>query len=49
MNIIHVMADGSKRKSIEGIVIQSEDFYRVAKAILERKRATTGGIASEAR
>lgn len=39
MNIIHVMADGSKRKSIEGVVIQNEDFYKVAKRILEKKRA----------
>lgn len=39
MNIIHIMADGSKRKSIEGVVIQSEDFYRVAKSILQKKSA----------
>lgn len=37
MNIIHIMADGSKRKSIEGVVIQSEDFYRVAKSILAKR------------
>ena len=37
MNIIHIMADGSKRETVEGIVIQSEDFYRVLNGIMERK------------
>lgn len=36
MNIIHIMADGSKRDSIEGVVIQSEQFYQVLQGILEK-------------
>lgn len=37
MNIIHVMADGSVRESIEGVVIQSEQFYQVMKGILDKR------------
>ena len=37
MRIIHVMKDGTVRKSIEGVVIQNEEFYRVLNGILERK------------
>ena len=37
MNIIHIMADGSTRKSIEGVVIQSEEFYQVLRGIMEKK------------
>jgi hypothetical protein len=39
MNIIHVMADGSTRKSVEGVVIQNEEFYRVLQGILEKRSA----------
>ena len=42
MNIIHIMADGTVRQSIEGVVIQSEQFYQVAQGILE-KQAEGGG------
>lgn len=38
MNIIHIMADGSERKSIEGVVIRNEEFYRVLEGILEKKK-----------
>lgn len=38
MNIIHIMADGTVRKSIEGVVITNEQFYRIANSILEKKR-----------
>lgn len=38
MNIIHVMADGSTRESIEGVVIQNEQFYRVLNDILEKRK-----------
>jgi hypothetical protein len=31
------MKDGTIRKSIEGVVIQSEEFYRVLHGIMERK------------
>ena len=37
MNIIHVMADGTVRESIEGVVIQSDQFYQVLQGILEKR------------
>ena len=37
LHITHVMADGSVRESIEGVVIQSEQFYQVMKGILEKQ------------
>lgn len=37
MRIIHVMKDGTVRESIEGVVIQSEEFYRVLQGILEKR------------
>ena len=37
MNIIHIMADGSVRESIEGVVIQNEQFYRVMQEILRKE------------
>lgn len=37
MNIIHIMKDGTERKSVDGIVIQSEDFYRVLHGIMEKR------------
>jgi hypothetical protein len=37
MKIIHVMADGSIRESIEGVVIKNEQFYQVLKGIVEKK------------
>lgn len=37
MNIIHIMADGSKRESVEGLVIQNEDFYEVLRGIIEKR------------
>ena len=38
MKIIHVMADGTVRDSIEGVVIQSEQFYQVMQNILEKQK-----------
>lgn len=37
MKITHVMADGSRRESVKGVVIQSEDFYRVLQRIMENR------------
>lgn len=37
MKITHIMADGSKRESIKGVVIQSEEFYQVLHGIIEKK------------
>ena len=39
MKIIHVMRDGTTRKSIEGVVIQSEEFYRVLNGIIEMRKS----------
>lgn len=39
MNIIHVMKDGSIRESIEGVVIQNEEFYQVLQGIIEKRSA----------
>jgi hypothetical protein len=33
MTITHIMADGTVRDSIEGVVIQSEQFYEVLRGI----------------
>ena len=38
MNIIHVMSDGSTRDSVAGVVIKSEEFYRVLKGIVEKQK-----------
>lgn len=38
MNIIHIMADGSQRETIEGVVIQNEQFYEVLRGILEGRK-----------
>ena len=38
MNIIHIMADGSIRESVEGLVIQNKDFYQVLNGILSIKK-----------
>ena len=38
MQIIHVMADGSTRDSVAGIVIQNEQFYQVLNSILEKQK-----------
>lgn len=37
MNIVHIMADGTVRESVEGVVIQSEQFYQVVNGILEKR------------
>lgn len=38
MRIIHIMADGSTRDSIEGVVVRNKDFYQVLNGILARKK-----------
>lgn len=38
MNIIHIMADGTTRKSVEGVVIKSDQFYQVLQGILEKRK-----------
>ena len=39
--IIHVMKDGTIRKSVDGIVIRDEKFYRVLKNIQQKKKKNT--------
>lgn len=39
MKIIHVMADGSVRDSVKGMVIQNEQFYQVLQGIIEKGNA----------
>lgn len=38
MNVIHIMADGTVRNSIEGIVIPNEPFYQVLRGIMEKRK-----------
>ena len=38
MNIIHIMADGSKRDSVKGVVIQNDQFYQVLRVIMENRK-----------
>lgn len=38
MKIIHIMADGSVRDSVKGMVITNDEFYRVLQRILERRQ-----------
>ena len=39
MEVIHIMADGSTRKTIDGIVIENKEFYRVLQGIMEKRGA----------
>ena len=38
MNIVHIMADGTTRDSIEGLVIKSDQFYQVLHGITEKRK-----------
>lgn len=38
MKIIHIMADGTTRKSVDGVVIRSDQFYQVLHGIIEKKK-----------
>lgn len=40
-NIIHVMADGTTRNSVDGVVIQSDQFYQVLHGVIEKRKHTT--------
>lgn len=41
MQIIHVMADGTIRDSVAGIVIQNDQFYQVLNGIIEKRKEAT--------
>ena len=34
MAVIHIMKDGTKRDSVEGLTIQSKEFYEVLSRII---------------
>lgn len=38
MKLIHVMADGTIKDSIDGLVIKSPQFYQVLKSIQQKKK-----------
>lgn len=38
MNIVHIMADGTVRKSVDGVVIKSDQFYQVLQGIAEKQK-----------
>jgi hypothetical protein len=38
MTITHIMADGSTRQSVEGIVIRDKNFYAVIRGIAEKRK-----------
>lgn len=38
INIVHIMADGSTRDSVEGIVIKNDQFYQVLNGIIEKQK-----------
>lgn len=39
--IISIMADGTTRDSVAGVVIKSEQFYQVLRGILEKQEKAT--------
>ena len=39
MKIVHIMENGEVRESIEGVVIQSEQFYQILQGIMEKRSA----------
>ena len=39
MRVVHIMADGSTRESIDGMVIKSKDFYEVLNGIQRKGTA----------
>lgn len=41
IRITHIMADGTTRKSVEGVVITNDQFYRVLKGIIEKRKKVT--------
>lgn len=38
MSIIHIMADGTRRESVEGVVIESKEFYEILQSIKEKEK-----------
>ena len=40
MKVIHIMADGSIRDSVKGVVIPNKEFYRIFNEIRRKKNET---------
>ncbi len=43
-NVIHIMADGTVKESIEGTVIKSEQFYKLLNDIQKKKEKKNDSI-----
>ena len=41
MRIVHIMADGTTRDSVAGVVIKSDQFYQVLQGIIEKQKKVT--------
>lgn len=41
MQIIHIMADGTTRESVDGVVITNDQFYQVLNGIIEKRKKVT--------
>ena len=37
MAVIHIMKDGARRESVEGLTIQSKEFYKVLERIIKKQ------------
>lgn len=40
MRVVHIMANGEIRDSVDGLVIRSEEFYKVLNRIQKKKNHT---------
>lgn len=40
MKLIHIMADGTIRNSVDGLVIKLPEFYQVLSGIQQKKKHT---------
>ena len=38
IHITHIMADGTTRKTVDGVVITSDQFYQVLQGIMEKRK-----------
>lgn len=47
MNIVHIMADGSVRESVEGITIPNKEFYIILNQIRSKKNESSVDVRSK--
>ena len=38
MRVVHILADGAIRDSVDGLVIKSPEFYQVLNKIMQRRK-----------